>query len=57
MLSTLLEACDADYRTLVIADCSADSDLELHRVLVERLFPLRGDLTTAADFVKAVQEP
>lgn len=57
VLSTLLEACDADYRTVVIADCCADTDTDLHRVLIERLFPLRGEVTTAAEFVKAVQSP
>ena len=55
VLSTLLEACDADYRTVVIADCCADTDAELHRVLIERLFPLRGEVTTAAEFVKALE--
>ena len=55
VLSTLLEACDADYRTVVIADCCADTNAELHRVLIERLFPLRGEVTTAAEFVKAVE--
>ena len=55
VLSTLLEACDADYRTLVVADCCADTDSELHRVLIERLFPLRGEVTTAAEFVKAIE--
>jgi len=54
VLSTLLEAADADYRTIVIADCCADSDADLHRVLIERLFPLRGEVTTAADFIKAL---
>jgi nicotinamidase-related amidase len=56
VLSTLLQACDADYRTVVIADCCADSDLELHRVLIERLFPLRGEVTTVADVINAVEE-
>jgi nicotinamidase-related amidase len=55
VLSTLLEACDADYRTVVIADCCADTDADLHRVLIERLFPLRGEVTTAAEFVRAVK--
>jgi len=55
VLSTLLEACDGDYRTVVIADCCADTDVELHRVLLERLFPLRGEVATAAEFVKAVE--
>jgi len=55
VLSTLLEACDADYRTVVIADCCADTDPELHRVLIERLFPLRGQVMSSAEFVKAVE--
>jgi nicotinamidase-related amidase len=57
VLSTLLEAYDADYRPVVIADCCADTDAELHRALIERLFPLRGDVTTAAEFLKAVESP
>ena len=55
VLSTLLEACDADYRTVVIADCCADTDAELHRALIERLFPLRGEVTTAAEFLTAAE--
>ena len=55
VLSTLLEAGDADYRTVVITDCCADTDADLHRALTERLFPLRGEVTTAAEFVKAAK--
>ncbi len=57
VLSTLLQAVDADLRAVVIADCCADTDSELHRVLIERLFPIRGEVTAAADFVKALQAP
>jgi nicotinamidase-related amidase len=56
VLSTLLEACDTDYRPVVIADCCADTDAELHRVLIERMFPIRGDVTTAEEFIKVVGE-
>jgi nicotinamidase-related amidase len=56
VLSMLLEACDTDYRSVVITDCCADIDLELHRVLIERLFPLRGEVTTSAEFVRAVEK-
>ena len=55
VLSTLLEACDTDYRTVVITDCCADTDADLHRVLMERLFPLRGEVATAAEFVRAAK--
>jgi nicotinamidase-related amidase len=54
VLSTLLDAFDADYRVLVIADCCADTDLELHDVLVRRMFPARGEVITASEFVEAL---
>src|SRR5579863_9442193 len=34
VLSTLLEASDADFRLAVIKDCCADLDLELHDTLI-----------------------
>ena len=52
VLSTLLEASDADYRLAVIADCCADRDPELHHALLTRLFPTRAEVLTAADFLK-----
>ncbi len=55
MLSTLLHACDADYRVVVIADCCADLDAELHAVLLTRLFPQRAEILRAAEFVQATQ--
>ena len=51
MLSTLLQASDADYRIAVIADCCADLDQDLHKALLERLFPTRAEVITAEDFV------
>jgi nicotinamidase-related amidase len=52
VLSTLLEAGDADYRVLVIEDCCADLDAELHTALLKRLFPKRAEVLTADEFVK-----
>jgi len=54
VLSTLLEAFDADYRAIVIADCCADTDQGLHEALVKRLFPSRGEVITASEFEEAV---
>ncbi len=51
VLSTLLEASDADYRVVVIADCCADLDAELHAVLLSRLFPTRATVLTTGDFL------
>jgi len=54
VLSTLLDAVDADYRTIVITDCCADRDAEVHSVLVEKFFPHRGTAVTAAEFVESL---
>ena len=52
VLSTLLDACDADYRVVVIADCCADRDAELQDALLKRLFPHRAEVIMSDDFVK-----
>jgi nicotinamidase-related amidase len=54
VLSTLLEASDADYRLVVIEDCCADLDTELHAALLTRLFPKRAEVITADNFVKCL---
>ncbi len=55
VLSTVLHASDADYRIVVIADCCADLDAELHASLVHRLFPHRAEVVMARDFAEALQ--
>jgi nicotinamidase-related amidase len=55
VLSTLLHASDCDYKLVVIADCCADLDTQLHEALLTRLFPQRADVLTATEFVKALQ--
>jgi nicotinamidase-related amidase len=57
VLSTLLHAFDCDYKVVVIADCCADRDAELHQALLTRLFPQRAEVLTAAEFVKSLQSP
>jgi hypothetical protein len=48
VLSTLRHAADADYRLLVAGDCCSDADEEVHRLLLEKVFPLQATITTAA---------
>lgn len=55
VLSTLLEAFDSDFRNFVISDCCADRDVEIHNALLSRLFAQRGQVLTADEFVKALQ--
>jgi nicotinamidase-related amidase len=51
VLSTLLVAVDEDYRLAVIRDCCVDQDAELNSCLLEKLFPLRATVISAADFL------
>lgn len=46
VLSTVREAADRDYRLVVLSDCCADGDAEIHRILMERVFPVQA---TVAD--------
>jgi len=57
VLSTLLEASDADFRIAVIADCCADLDVDLHDALLTKLFPKRAAVLSAADFVNRSRTP
>lgn len=45
VLSTLIEAADLDYRVTVLSDSSADPDAEVHRVLCEKVFPMRATVS------------
>lgn len=54
VLSTLVDAFDEDYRLVVVKDCCVDPDEALHEALVERCFPKRGAVVTAAQIVSAL---
>jgi nicotinamidase-related amidase len=55
VLSTLLHASDADYRLIVIQDCCADLDPEVHACLMEKIFPRRATVLTAGEFLDALK--
>jgi len=52
VLSTLREAADKDYRITVLADCCADGDEEVHRVLTTKVFPRQADVVTLEEWSK-----
>lgn len=55
VLSTLLDASDADYTLAVVKDCCADQDLELHACLIEKVFPRRASVIAAQEIVALMQ--
>ena len=53
VLSTLIDAVDADYRLAVIGDCCADLDAALHDCLIQRFYPTRGVVFSSEGFISA----
>ncbi|HET9983703.1 MAG TPA: isochorismatase family cysteine hydrolase [Longimicrobiales bacterium] len=54
VLSTVRHAADADYRLVVLADCCADADAEVHRCLLEKVFPRQATVSSSEAFVEAL---
>ena len=48
VLSTLRQAADLDYGLTVLRDACADGDDEVHRVLLDKVFPRQADVVDAA---------
>jgi nicotinamidase-related amidase len=57
VLSTLRHAADADYRITVVADCCADRDPEVHKVLTEKVFPRQATVANQGAVVAAIGAP
>jgi nicotinamidase-related amidase len=55
VLSTLRHAADADYRLIVIKDCCADLDAEVHACLMDKVFPRQATIVSAAEFLEATK--
>jgi nicotinamidase-related amidase len=50
VLSTLRQAADSDYGLIVLSDCCADRDPEVHRCLMEKVFPRQATVVTGEEF-------
>ena len=56
VLSTLRQAADLDYRITVLSDGCLDADQEVHRVLLEKVFPRQATVSTIADWVADLRQ-
>lgn len=50
VLSTVRQAADMDFDLVVLSDCCADRDQEVHRCLTEKVFPRQARVLTAREF-------
>jgi nicotinamidase-related amidase len=51
ILSTTRMAADLDFEITILADCCADNDAEVHRVLLEKILPRQARVTDSATFL------
>jgi nicotinamidase-related amidase len=54
VLSTVRHAGDLDYRLVVVRDCCADPDAELHAMLLDRVIARQADVVTTAELAGAL---
>ncbi len=54
VLSTLRYAADADYLSIVVKDCCADADSEVHACLMEKVFPRQATVITSDELIAAL---
>lgn len=54
VLSTLREAADKDFEIKVLNDACFDPDPEVHRVLMEKVFPRQADVLTVQSWIDAL---
>lgn len=51
VLTTVRVAADLDFEMTVIADCCADQDQEVHRVLTEKVFARAATISTSEEII------
>ncbi len=54
VLSTLRQAADLDYELTVLRDGCADRDPEVHRILLDKVFPRQAAVTTTAEWAASL---
>jgi nicotinamidase-related amidase len=50
VLSTTRQAADLDFKITILSDACADADPEVHRVLMEKVFPRQATVTTTEEW-------
>jgi len=57
VLTTVRWAYDVDYKLIVLSDCCADAENDVHRILMEKVFPRQATVVTSEQFLKALGKP
>ena len=54
VLSTVRHAADLDYQLVIVEDCCADQDPEVHDFLTQRIFPRQAEVVTSEEVIRAL---
>lgn len=54
VLSTVRQAFDLDYRVVVVGDCCADPDLDVHRMLIDKVIAQHAEVVPAQWVINAL---
>ncbi|MFJ5611310.1 cysteine hydrolase family protein [Streptomyces sp. NPDC093221] len=54
ILSTIRQAADLDYRLTVLSDACADNEPDVHRILIEKVFPKQAQVMTTDEWVTSL---
>lgn len=54
VLSTVRQAADLDFELTVLSDACLDADPEVHRVLLEKVFPRQAEIQTVDEWMKTL---
>lgn len=54
VLSTVRQSADLDYRLTVLRDACADLDPEVHRVLLDKVFPRQAEVLTVDEWIPGI---
>ena len=54
-LSMVKHAADADYEIVVVEDCCAEFEPDIHDFLMERIFPRLATIASSAEVLKAIE--
>jgi nicotinamidase-related amidase len=55
VLSTVRHAGDLDYRLVVVRDCCADPDAEVHAMLLDIIIPKQAAVVTMPELAEALR--
>lgn len=56
VLTTVRWAADIDYKLIVLSDCCADAEDDVHQILMGKVFPRQATVITSQEFLRILEK-